>query len=102
MREFTRFQSQHTVENEVARPSPIRFVGQLLHNLYARHVVQQLATRDDHILADIGVTRDDIEHAAHVRITQDPTDDLEQARHLHAEGTAVPPLEFGKHDRKSH
>ena len=98
MREFTRFQFEHTVESEAVHPSPIRFVGQLLHNLYSRHMVQQLAMRDDHILADIGVTRDDIAHAAHVPITRDATDDLEQARQDHDANIVGAPLDFRKAD----
>jgi uncharacterized protein YjiS (DUF1127 family) len=61
------------------------FVGRFLHNLHARHVAQDLLSRDNHVLTDIGLTRGDVEHATHLRISADAIDELVIARSHHFE-----------------
>jgi len=51
--------------------------SRLFHNWKARKEVTQLTEFDDFLLADIGVTRDDLEWAAKLPITTDPTRALE-------------------------
>jgi hypothetical protein len=62
---------------------PLNYVGHLVHNLHARHIAEDLATRDNHILADIGVYRGEVEHASHVDISHDALEELEAARSHH-------------------
>jgi uncharacterized protein YjiS (DUF1127 family) len=52
--------------------------SRLFHNWKARREVAQLAGFDDFMLADIGVTRADVEWAAHLPLTTDATEALEE------------------------
>jgi uncharacterized protein YjiS (DUF1127 family) len=61
--------------------------SRLFHNWKARREVSQLAGFDDFMLADIGVSRADVEWASHLPLTTDATEALEQKttkRHRHA------------------
>jgi uncharacterized protein YjiS (DUF1127 family) len=51
--------------------------SRLFHNWKARREVNQLAAFDDFMLADIGVSRADVEWATRLPITTDPTQALE-------------------------
>ncbi len=51
--------------------------SRLFHNWKARREVSQLAGFDDFMLADIGVSRADVEWAAKLPLTTDPTEALE-------------------------
>lgn len=51
--------------------------SQLFHNWKARKEVTQLSEFDDFLLADIGVNRADLEWAAKLPITTDPSKALE-------------------------
>jgi len=51
--------------------------SRLFHNWKARREVNQLAGFDDFMLADIGVSRADVEWATRLPITTDPTQALE-------------------------
>ncbi len=88
MREFMRFQFEHSLDRYHLQWSPIHFVGNLIHNVHARHVAQEIALRDDHMLADIGLFRSEVEHAAHGLITHDALEELEDARSHHDDATA--------------
>ncbi len=60
--------------------------SRLFHNWKARREVSQLAGFDDFMLADIGVSRADVEWAAKLPLTTDATEALEQRttlRHRH-------------------
>lgn len=80
MREYTLSQLKHFLNGHPADWSPMRFVGHLMHNLHARHVAQDLAKLDNHMLADMGIYRSEAEHAAHTGITHDALEELEHAR----------------------
>ena len=54
----------------------LRRVGRRARNARLRHEVAGLATLDDAILRDIGLTRDDLYEAAHAAPDTDPTDVL--------------------------
>jgi uncharacterized protein YjiS (DUF1127 family) len=56
--------------------------SRLLHNWKARRAISQLAGFDDFMLADIGLSRADVEWAAHLPLTTDATSALED-RALH-------------------
>ena len=61
--------------------------SRLFHNWKARREVTQLAGFDDFMLADIGINRADVEWAAHLPLTTDATEALEEKitlRHRHA------------------
>jgi len=61
--------------------------SRLFHNWKARRGVTQLAEFDDFMLADIGISRADVEWAAHLPLTIDATEALEDKislRHRHA------------------
>jgi hypothetical protein len=83
MREFNRFHFDHLIDVFPKDWSPLHFVGHLVHNIHARHIAQDLATRDNHILSDMGIFRGEVEHAAHVAITHDALEELEDARSHH-------------------
>ncbi|WP_119389969.1 DUF1127 domain-containing protein [Taklimakanibacter lacteus] len=51
--------------------------SRLFHNWKARREVNQLASFDDFMLADIGVSRADVDWAANLPLTTDPTEALE-------------------------
>jgi hypothetical protein len=85
MREYVRFQSRHLLNGIIGDWSPLHFVGHLVHNLHARHIAQELATQDSHMLSDIGLLRGDVEHAAHLPITHDAMVELENAHFHHLE-----------------
>ncbi len=92
MREYTLFQFRHYANSHVRDWSPVHFVGHLFHNLHARHIAQDLATRDNHLLSDIGLYRSEVEHAAHVGISHDALEELECARsHSHEDPPTVSP-----------
>jgi uncharacterized protein YjiS (DUF1127 family) len=52
--------------------------SRLFHNWKAHREVSQLAGLDDFMLADIGVSRGDVEWAAHLPLTTDATVALEE------------------------
>jgi uncharacterized protein YjiS (DUF1127 family) len=52
--------------------------SRLFHNWKARREVVELAGLDDFMLADIGVSRADVEWAAHLPLTTDATEALEE------------------------
>ncbi|MGE0006134.1 MAG: DUF1127 domain-containing protein [Parvibaculaceae bacterium] len=52
--------------------------SRLLHNWRARRSVAQLAGFDDFMLADIGLSRADVEWAAHLPLTHDATQALDE------------------------
>ena len=54
--------------------------SRLFHNWKARRAVAQLAHFDDFLLADIGISRADVEWAAHLPLTTDATGALEEQR----------------------
>src|SRR5947207_2882789 len=58
-----------------------------------RRDLSQLADRDDHLLADVGLTRDDLRAAASAPFWSDPTDILERRvnRRRALSGFSVPP-----------
>jgi uncharacterized protein YjiS (DUF1127 family) len=51
--------------------------SRLFHNWKARQEVAQLAGFDDFMLADIGISRADVDWAAHLPLTTDATEALE-------------------------
>ena len=56
--------------------------SRLFHNWKARREVNQLAEFDDFMLADIGVSRADVEWATKLPITTDPSQALEDRNTL--------------------
>lgn len=48
-------------------------LGAVGHMLEQRRIIAELATFDDRMLRDIGITRSDLRDASAVRIPQDPT-----------------------------
>lgn len=64
--------------------------SRLFHNWKARREVNQLAGFDDFMLADIGISRADVEWASHLPLTTDATEALEEKvirRHRHSPAT---------------
>lgn len=62
--------------------------SRLFHNWKARREVSELAGLDDFMLADIGISRADVEWAAHLPLTTDATEALEDkimVRQRHAD-----------------
>jgi uncharacterized protein YjiS (DUF1127 family) len=83
MHDFFGFQSGHSNNSFLKSWSPINYVSHFIHNLQSRHEAQNLAQRDDHILSDIGISRDDVENAAHMAITKDAMAELHKAQLQH-------------------
>jgi uncharacterized protein YjiS (DUF1127 family) len=52
--------------------------SRLFHNWKARREVAHLSAFDDFMLADIGVSRADVEWASHLPLTTDATEALEE------------------------
>jgi uncharacterized protein YjiS (DUF1127 family) len=52
--------------------------SRLFHNWKSRREVNQLAEFDDFMLADIGVSRADVDWAAHLPLSTDATEELER------------------------
>jgi uncharacterized protein YjiS (DUF1127 family) len=52
--------------------------SRLFHNWKSRQEVNQLAGFDDFMLADIGISRADVEWASHLPLTTDATEALEE------------------------
>jgi uncharacterized protein YjiS (DUF1127 family) len=52
--------------------------SRLFHNWKARREVTRLAGFDDFMLADIGISRADVEWATHLPLTTDATEALEE------------------------
>jgi uncharacterized protein YjiS (DUF1127 family)/ketosteroid isomerase-like protein len=76
----------------VANLKSVKLVNDVLHNLHSRHIVEELAQHDDHMLSDMGLTRKDVEDATYFGFLHDALDDLRAAKLHHLEdvgGSAV-------------
>jgi uncharacterized protein YjiS (DUF1127 family) len=85
MRELARFQAEHTIPVSKPHWTPISFITHLAHNMHARHVAQEMADLDDHLLKDMGITRREIERASHAPINVDALEALRDAKQRHAQ-----------------
>jgi uncharacterized protein YjiS (DUF1127 family) len=85
MRELARFESEHTIPEAKPHWSPISFITHLAHNIHARHVAQEMANLDDHLLMDMGITRREVETASHAPINVDAIGTLLEAKQRHAQ-----------------
>ncbi len=83
MRNFSHFQSTSTIPFHFAARLTHSHVGHLFHNLHSRHIAQDLLLRDDHLLADMGLTRGDVEHATHLARYTDAVASLVNSRRHH-------------------
>jgi uncharacterized protein YjiS (DUF1127 family) len=84
MREYAHHQAQQFGVFEES------LLVQRIHNWFIRRAVKRLDQLDDHLLADIGVTRDEIRWAAHLPLTENAA--------LALEGRAGPRRTFGLAD----
>lgn len=90
MRVFPFFRTTHTLNAHFGNWSPVQFASHLVHNLHSRHIAKDLTTRDNHMLADIGINRREVEHAAHVNLVHDALEELEYVRsHDHEDLTVL-------------
>jgi uncharacterized protein YjiS (DUF1127 family) len=75
--------SAHREECAMREFNVSQYISHLVHNVHARHIAEDLATRDNHILSDIGVYRGEVEQAAHVDLSHDAMEELQVARAHH-------------------
>jgi uncharacterized protein YjiS (DUF1127 family) len=94
MRELARFQAEHTIPEQKSHWEPVSFIAHLAHNIHARHVAQEMAFLDDHLLKDMGITRREVERASHAPINVDALETLRDAKQRHAQ-------EFDLEDQKA-
>jgi uncharacterized protein YjiS (DUF1127 family) len=83
MHDTTIRQSANLDTNDAGAWSLWKYLRHFLHNLHDRHVTEDLLQHDNHFLSDIGLTRGDVEHAAHLHFTEDAVDSLAHSRLVH-------------------
>jgi uncharacterized protein YjiS (DUF1127 family) len=85
MRELARFQAEHSIIESKSHWTPISFITHLAHNIHARHIAQDMANLDDHLLKDMGITRREVEKASNAPINVDALETSRDAKQRHAQ-----------------
>ena len=61
-----------------ALPALVNFAGKLIRSLIVRRKLKQITELDDHLLCDIGVTREDVRWALDLPFSHDPGLELQR------------------------
>jgi uncharacterized protein YjiS (DUF1127 family) len=90
MREVMKFLAEHSIPSPFGGTIVGGIVVHLRDNIEARHVAQELAAHDNHMLHDIGLLRAEVEHAAHASLLSNALDELNDARQSHVHTFETP------------
>jgi len=76
MREFALHEAEHRDAGW-----PFGVIGRLARNLWRRRTLHRLALLEDHVLADIGLSRHDVMSAMRLPLSVDPLYEMERLAH---------------------